>query len=265
MGKTVLLDHLAGQASSAGCRVAHVVGVQSEMELAFAGLHQLCAPMMDHVGRIPVPQHDALRTAFGLTTGPPPNRFLVGLSVLSLLPEVAGGHPLVCLVDDAQWLDAASAQASGIAAWRLVADPVGLVFGARDPGAELAGLAELKVTGLREQDARAVLDSVLAAPPDERVRDLIVAETRESAGTAGAAARADPAELAGGFGLPGAGAAGRPDRGQLRSPARGPARPDPNAGAARGGRPARRPGAGAAGGRTVGHPGPATSRSPPSW
>jgi hypothetical protein len=100
MGKTVLLDYLAGQASGAGCRVARAVAVQSEMELAFAGLYQLCAPMLDHAGRLPVPQHDALRTAFGLATGPPPARFLVGLSVLSLLSEVAGDRPLVCLVDD---------------------------------------------------------------------------------------------------------------------------------------------------------------------
>jgi DNA-binding CsgD family transcriptional regulator len=205
MGKTVLLDHLAGQASGAGCRVAHAVGVQSEMELAFAGLHQLFAPMMDHVGRIPVPQHDALRTAFGLTAGPPPDRFLVGLSVLSLLSEVAGDRPLVCLVDDAQWLDRASAQALGIAARRLAADPVGVVFAARDPGAELAGLPELVVAGLGDSDARALLDSALAGPLDERIRDLIVAETRGNPLALLELPRGlTPAELAGGFGLPGA-------------------------------------------------------------
>jgi hypothetical protein len=101
--------------------------MQSEMELAFAGLHQLCAPMLDHLGRIPMPQHDALRTAFALAEGPPPDRFFVGLSVLSLLSEVAGDRPLVCLVDDEQWLDRASVQALGFAARRLAADPVGLV------------------------------------------------------------------------------------------------------------------------------------------
>ena len=129
VGKTVLLDHLAGQARL--CRVARVVGVQSEMELAFAGLHQLCAPMLDHADRIPVPQQDALRTAFGIATGPPPDRFLVGLTVLSLLSEVAGERPLICVVDDEQWLDRASAQALGFVARRLAADPVGLVFAVR--------------------------------------------------------------------------------------------------------------------------------------
>src|SRR5215470_5602807 len=96
VGKTVLLDHLAGRASDSGCRVVRAVGVQSELEFAFAGLHQLCAPMLDHLGRIPVPQHDALRTAFGVAAGPPPDRFLVGLAVLSLLSEVAGERPLIC-------------------------------------------------------------------------------------------------------------------------------------------------------------------------
>ena len=114
MGKSVLLDHLAERASDSGCRVARVVGVQSEMELAFAGLHQLCAPMLDHAGRIPVPQRDALRTAFGLSAGPPPDRFFVGLAALSLLSEVAGESPLIGLIDDEQWLDQASAQALGV-------------------------------------------------------------------------------------------------------------------------------------------------------
>ena len=114
VGKSVLLDHLAGRASGSGCRVARVVGVQSEMELAFAGLHQLCAPVLGHAGRIPVPQRDALRTAFGLSAGPPPDRFFVGLAVLSVLSEVAGERPLICLIDDEQWLDQASAQALGV-------------------------------------------------------------------------------------------------------------------------------------------------------
>jgi hypothetical protein len=103
VGKTVLLDYLAGQAG--GCRVVRAAGVQSEMELAFVGLHQLCAPMLSRAGQLPVPQRDALRTAFGISTGPPPDRFLVGLAVLSLLAGVAGDRPLICLVDDAQWLD----------------------------------------------------------------------------------------------------------------------------------------------------------------
>jgi DNA-binding CsgD family transcriptional regulator len=204
VGKTALLDHLAGQASGAGCRVARATGMQSEIELAFAGVHQLCAPMLDHAGRIPVPQQDALRTAFGVAAGPAPDRFLVGLGVLSLLSEVAGERPLICLVDDAQWLDRASVQALGFVARRLAADPVGLVFAARDPGAELAGLPELEVTGLRDEDARALLASVLAGPLDARVADLIVAETRGNPLALLELPRGlTPAELAGGFGLPG--------------------------------------------------------------
>ena len=148
------------------------------MELAFAGLHQLCAPMLSRAERLPVPQREALRTAFGAGRGPPPDRFLVGLAVLSLLSEVAGERPLVCVIDDEQWLDHASAQALGFVARRLAADPVGLVFAARVPGEELAGLPELPVAGLGDDDARALLESALAGPLDARVRDLIVAETR---------------------------------------------------------------------------------------
>src|SRR5689334_7843153 len=205
VGKSVLLNHLAERASAAGCRVARVMGVQSEMELAFAGLHQLRAPMLDHVGRIPVPQRGAQRTAFGLGAGPPPDRFFVGLAVLSLLSEVAGERPLIGLIDDEQWLDQASAQALGFVARRLGADPVGLVFAAREPGAELAGLPELEVTGLGDSDARALLESALAGPLDPRVRDLIVAETRGNPLALLELPRGlTPAELAGGFGLPGA-------------------------------------------------------------
>ncbi len=155
VGKTVLLDYLVSRAP--GCRLARAVGVQSEMELAFAGLHLLCASMLDHLEAIPVPQREALRTAFGISAGPPPDRFLVGLAVLSLLSEVAGERPLICVIDDEQWLDHASAQALGFVARRLGADPVGLVFAARVPGEELAGLPELVVEGLGESDARALL------------------------------------------------------------------------------------------------------------
>src|ERR1700749_5277790 len=126
VGKTALLDYLAGQAS--GCLVARAAGVQSEMELAFAALHQLCAPMLDQAEFLPEPQREALRTAFGLSAGPAPDRFLVGLAVLGLLSETARERPLVCVVDEQQWLDRASAQALGFAARRLAADPVGLVF-----------------------------------------------------------------------------------------------------------------------------------------
>ena len=174
VGKTVLLDYLTGRAS--GCRVVRAAGVQSEMELAFAGLHQLCAPMLDHAESLPVPQHEALRTAFGLSAGPVPDRFLVGLAVLGLLSETAGERPLVCVVDDQQWLDHASAQALGFAARRLAADPVGLVFAARVPGQDVAGLPELVVEGLAEDDARALLESMLTGPLDARVRDRIIAD-----------------------------------------------------------------------------------------
>jgi predicted ATPase len=176
VGKTALLDYLAGQAQ--GCRVVRAAGVQSEIELAFGGLHQLLAPTLDRLEELPVPQRDALRTAFGLSAGPAPDRFLVALAVLSLLSEVAGERPLVCLIDDQQWLDQASAQALGFAARRLAADPAGLVFAARVPGEELAGLPELTVEGLAEGDARALLDSALPGPLDTRVRDQIVAEAR---------------------------------------------------------------------------------------
>jgi hypothetical protein len=120
VGKTMLLEYLAGRASGAGCRVAHVAGVQSEMELAFAGLHQLCAPMLSRAQKLPTPQREALQIALGLSSGPPPDRFLVGLAVLNLLSEVAGDRPLICLIDDEQWLDQASAQVLGFTGggWR---------------------------------------------------------------------------------------------------------------------------------------------------
>ena len=203
VGKTALLNYLALNASE--CRVVRVAGVQSEMELAFAGLHLLCAPMLDRLDRLAAPQREALQTAFGLSVGWPPDRFLVGLAVLSLLAEVAGERPLICVIDDEQWLDRASAQALGFAARRLAADPVGLVFAAREESAELAGLPEIEVGGLRDSDARALLESVLTGPLDERVRDLIVAETRGNPLALLELPRGlTPAELAGGFGLPGA-------------------------------------------------------------
>ncbi len=128
------------------------------MELAFAGLHQLCAPMLDHAGSLPGPQREALRTAFGLAAGPAPDRFVVGLAVLGLLSGTAGERPLICVIDDQQWLDRASAQALGFAARRLAADPVGLVFAARVPGQDVAGLPELVVEGLAGDDARELLE-----------------------------------------------------------------------------------------------------------
>jgi DNA-binding CsgD family transcriptional regulator len=205
VGKTVLLDYLAGHAP--GCRVVRAAGVQSEMELAFAGLHQLCAPMLDHLDGLPVPHGEALRTAFGIRAGAAPSRFFIGLAVLGLLSEVAGERPLVCLVDDQQWLDRASAQVLGFVARRLAAEPVGLVFAVRDPGEDLAGLPALTVRGLRDGDARALLDSVLTGPLDARVRDRFIAETRGNPLALLELARGlTPEQLAGGFGLPG----GRP-------------------------------------------------------
>src|ERR1700694_2074323 len=176
VGKTALLDYVADHAS--GCLAARAAGVQWEMELAFAGVHQLCAPMLDHLDRLPVPQRDALRTALGISAGTAPDRFLVGLAGLGLLSDVAEQRPLICLVDDVQWLDRASAQVLAFVARRLDAESVGVVFGARKPGEDVAGLPELVLQGLREEDARALLDSVLPGPLDVRVRDRILAATR---------------------------------------------------------------------------------------
>jgi hypothetical protein len=175
------------------------------MELAFAGLHQLCAPALDHLEALPAPQRDALRTAFGMSAAPPPDPFLIGLAVLSMLSHVAEEQPLLCLVDDHRWLDRASARVLAFAARRLGAESVGLVFGTRDPGEDLAGLPELLVPGLREADARVLLDAALTGPIDARVRDQIIAETRGNPLALLELPRGlTPEELAGGFGLPGA-------------------------------------------------------------
>jgi DNA-binding CsgD family transcriptional regulator len=203
VGKTALLEYLVARAS--GCRVVRATGVQSEMELPFAGLHQLLAPMLDGVERLPAPQRDAVGTAFGMTPGPAPDRFLLGLAVLGLLADAAEERPLICVVDDEQWLDRASAQSLAFVARRLDAESVVLVFGARTPGEELGGLPELEVNGLREADARRLLESVLAGPLDDRIRDRIVSEARGNPLALLELPReTTPAELAGGFGLPGA-------------------------------------------------------------
>jgi DNA-binding CsgD family transcriptional regulator len=203
VGKTALLDHIAEQAS--GCRVLRAAGIQSEMELAVAGLHQLLAPLLDRLEHLPVPQRDALRCAFGLSPGRAPDRFFIGLAVLNLLSDAAEEQPLICLVDDVQWFDRTSAQALAFVARRLEAESVGLVFAARGSGQELAGLPELVVEGLGEDDARALLDSVLTGPLDARVRDQIVTETRGNPLALLELPRGvTPAELAGGFALPGA-------------------------------------------------------------
>jgi DNA-binding CsgD family transcriptional regulator len=203
VGKSALLEYVVGAA--ADMRVARAAGVESEMELAFASLHVLCVPLLDRLERLPGPQRDALGVAFGLRAGAAPDRFMVGLAVLTLLAEVAEDRPLLCVVDDAQWLDRASAQVLAFAARRLLAEPVGLVFAAREPGEEFGGLAELEVRGLPDQDARALLRSVVRFRLDEQIRDRIVAETDGNPLALLELPRGlDPAQLAGGFGLPGA-------------------------------------------------------------
>ncbi len=202
-GKTALLQHLIGRA--ANCRVVRAAGIESEMELPFAGLHQLCAPLLDQLDSLPAPQRDALCTAFGLSAGPAPDRFLVGVAVLGLLSHAAEERPLVCVVDDTQWQDRASVQALAFVARRLAAEPVGLVFGVREPSEthELGGLPELPVRGLGDGDARALLDSAMPGLLDDRVRDRIVAETRGNPLALLELPRGlSPAQLAGGFGVP---------------------------------------------------------------
>ena len=174
IGKTALLEYLSDSASD--ITVLRAVGVESEMELAYASLHQLCAPLLDRVARLPEPQREAARVAFGLSAGPAPDRFLVGLGVLTLLSEVADERPLLCIVDDAQWLDQASALTLAFVARRLLAERVGIVFAAREPGRHLQQVSELEVCGVRNGDARALLDSAVRVKLDERVRDRLIAE-----------------------------------------------------------------------------------------
>jgi DNA-binding CsgD family transcriptional regulator len=203
IGKTALLGYAAETAPD--FRVARAEGVESDMELPFAALHQLCGPLLGRLDRLPGPQRDALGVTFGLRPGSAPDRFLVGLAVLGLLSEVVAERPLLCLIDDAQWLDQASAQVLAFAARRLDAESVALLFGTRDPAGEgdLAGLPGLAVAGLADADARALLASVIPGRLDERVLDRIIAE---SGGNPLALLElphgVTAAELAGGFGLP---------------------------------------------------------------
>jgi DNA-binding CsgD family transcriptional regulator len=204
-GKSALLEYLGQHAP--GCTIARAAGVESEVELAYAGLQQLAAPFMDRLERLPGPQRDAFATAFGLRDGGAPDPFLVGLAVLSLLSDVAEERPLIGVVDDAQWLDAASAQALAFVARRLGAESVGLVFAVREPpGARaLDGLPQLVVGGLADEDAQALLEAVVTGPLDARVRDRIVAETGGNPLALLELPRGrSPAQLAGGFGLDGA-------------------------------------------------------------
>ncbi|MFI5707633.1 ATP-binding protein [Kribbella sp. NPDC051620] len=178
IGKSALLEYLVGRSDE--CQIARAAGVESEMELPFAGLHQLFAPMWRLGDRLPPPQRDALAVAFGLEFGDPPDRFLIGAAALSLLSAAADGRPLVCVIDDAQWLDQASAQTLTFVARRLFADHIGLVFAVREPvtAPEWHGFDSLVVGGLAHAHAGALLDAVVPGRLDERVRDRIVAETR---------------------------------------------------------------------------------------
>jgi predicted ATPase len=178
IGKSALLDHCAGQASD--FQIVRIAGVESEMELPFAGLHQVCAPMLHKLDTLPGPQRSALGVAFGLVSGDPPDRFLVALATLSLLAEVALKRPLLCLVDDAQWLDAASGQVFGFVGRRMLAESVLMLFALREPTEDrhLVGLPVLTLRGLTDDDARGLLVAATPGRVDPRVRDRIVAETR---------------------------------------------------------------------------------------
>lgn len=202
-GKSALLEHVADLA--AGCRVLRSVGVQSEMEIPFSGLHLLCGSMLRHLDSLPLPQRDALRTVFGLSTAPPPDRLLIGLAVLGLLSHGAEKRALVCLVDDYQWLDRASAQVLAFVARRLGADSVGLVFATRRPQDDLAGLPMFPVQNLPEAEASELLKSALTSPLDAQVCGQILAEARGNPLALLELPRSlMPAGAAGGFGLPGA-------------------------------------------------------------
>jgi DNA-binding CsgD family transcriptional regulator len=203
IGKTALMRYCARQA--AGCQLARIDGVESEMALPLAALHQLCAPMLTSLGALPKPQQHALRVAFGLAAEPAPDRFVLGLAVLSLLAERAAARPLVCLVDDAQWLDEASSQVLGFVGRRLQAEPVGLLLAVREAAGEglFPGLPALTLHGLTDEDARALLTAAVPGHLDQRVRDRIVAETGGNPlGLLELAAGMAEAELAGGFAGP---------------------------------------------------------------
>ena len=202
IGKTALLRYAARHAS--GFRVAQVAGVQAEMELPFAGIHQLCAPVLDQLDALPEPQQDALCVALGLSSGDVPDRFLVGLAVLGLLSAAAEERPLLCLVEDAHWLDAASGMVLGFVARRLLAESVAIVVAVREPNTtdDFDGLPELLLRGLAQDDARTLLMRAVPGRLDDRVRDRIVAETRGNPLALLDLPRSmSAAELAGGFEL----------------------------------------------------------------
>ncbi len=205
VGKSSLLDYVARHAADA--RVVHATGVEAEVELPLAALKQLLdGPLLAGADELAPPQRAALDVAFGLREGPAPDRFLVALAVLGLVTQAADAQPLVCLIDDAQWLDRTSLQVLAFVARRLAAEPVAMVFAVRESAPELDGLPELVVGGLSAYTARSLLDSVVVGTLDAQVRERIVAETRGNPLALLELPRAlTPAELAGGFALPGAG------------------------------------------------------------
>ncbi|HEV3390902.1 MAG TPA: AAA family ATPase, partial [Solirubrobacteraceae bacterium] len=201
IGKTALLEYAI---AASGMWVLRAAGVESEMELPFAALHQLCGPLLDRVDALPGPQRDALATTFGLSAGAVPDRFFVGLAVLGLLSEAAEERPLLCVIDDAQWLDGASAQVLAFVARRLLAEPVVMLFTVRELGDLLAGLPELVVEGLRGADARSLLVSVIPGRLDEQIADQFLVESRGNPLALLELPRGlSAAQLAGGFALPG--------------------------------------------------------------
>jgi DNA-binding CsgD family transcriptional regulator/tetratricopeptide (TPR) repeat protein len=203
VGKSALLAYFSHRA--AGWHVATATGVESEMELAYSGLHQLCAPMLDHLERLPAPQREALATVFGQSEGPAPDRFLVGLATLTLFAEVAEQQPLACIVDDAQWLDPVSAQILAFVARRVLVERVALVCAARSGIGDdvFAGLPELSIRGLGDSHARELLLTNVRGSLDEAVREQIIAESRGNPLALLELPRTwNDAELAGEFGLP---------------------------------------------------------------
>ena len=207
IGKSALLEDVRETAVASGFRVEHAVGVESESQFAFSGLHQLFSSLLDHARALPEPQRAALGVALGLRSGTTPNMFLVGLAALNVLAEVAEEGPLLCLVDDAQWLDQASAQVLAFVARRVAAERVALVLALRDPGESdvrpFAGLPGLRLGGLADGHARALLAAGLRAPIDGVVRERVVAEARGNPLALLELPRGTrPAQLAGGFELP---------------------------------------------------------------
>ena len=239
IGKTALLEYLIESASD--LTVVRAVGVESEMELAYASLHQLCAPLLDRLERLPAPQRQAVEIVFGLSSGTAPDRFLVGLGVLSLVSEVAEERPLLCVIDDAQWLDHASALTLAFVARRLLAEPVGLVFAAREPGEELRHVPDLEVHGLLNGDARALLGSTHAVPVGRAsTRQDPRGDARKPARAARAAPRADTDAAGRRVRHAGGPRSLEADRGELPPTTRDPPRGRATSVARRSGRPGRR-------------------------